>query len=90
MIVVAGSYAIINNYPLHRECYAVPINEMFPDPAKGEGYFTGVPAFYSFEDVGWLCSGATPSTPEKLEDREVSLSAFWRRPKRVISGGGEQ
>ena len=39
---------------------------------------------------GWLCLGATPNTLEKLEDREVSLSAFWRRLKRVISGGGEQ
>lgn len=39
---------------------------------------------------GWLCWCDTKHTQEKLEDQEVSFSAFWRRPKRVISGGCEQ
>ncbi len=67
-----------------------PINEMF-QTLQGEGYFTGVPAiFIRLQDARLAVHGATPNTPEKLEDREVSFSAFWRRPKRVISGGGEQ
>lgn len=65
-----------------------PINEMF-QTLQGEGYFTGVPAiFIRLQGCPVGCAWCdTKHTWEKLEDREVSLSAFWRRPKRVISGG---
>ncbi len=62
--VVAGS-AIINNYPLHRECYADPINEMF-QTLQGEGYFTGVPLFlFVYRDARSAVPGATPNTMGK-------------------------
>ncbi len=65
-----------------------PINEMF-QTLQGEGYFTGVPAiFIRLQGCPVGCAWCdTKHTWEKLEDREVSFSAFWRRPKRVISGG---
>ncbi len=68
-----------------------PINEMF-QTLQGEGYFTGVPAiFIRLQGCPVGCAWCdTKHTWEKLEDREVSFSAFWRRPKRVISGGCEQ
>lgn len=81
MIVVAGS-AIINNYPLHRECYAVPINEMF-QTLQGEGYFTGVPAiFIRLQGCPVGCAWCdTKHTWEKLEDREVSLFSILAKTK---------
>lgn len=67
-----------------------PINEMF-QTLQGEGYFTGVPAIFIRLQDAWLAVPVRHQTHrEKLEDREVSFSAFWRRPKRVISGGCEQ
>ncbi len=58
MIVVAGS-AIINNYPLHRECMQYPINEMF-QTLQGEGYFTGSPPFlFVYRDARLAVPGAT-------------------------------
>lgn len=67
-----------------------PINEMF-QTLQGEGYFTGVPAiFIRLQGCPVGCAWCDTKHTEKLEDREVSFSAFWRRPKRVISGGGEQ
>lgn len=65
-----------------------PINEMF-QTLQGEGYFTGVPAIFIRLQDAWLAvPGATPNTPGKsLRIGKSPFSAFWRRPKRVISGG---
>lgn len=64
-----------------------PINEMF-QTLQGEGYFTGVPAiFIRLQGCPVGCAWCdTKHTWDKLEDREVSCTASWRKPKRVING----
>jgi 7-carboxy-7-deazaguanine synthase len=64
-----------------------PINEMF-QTLQGEGYFTGVPAiFIRLQGCPVGCAWCdTKHTWDKLEDREVSSTAFWPRPKRAING----
>jgi organic radical activating enzyme len=62
-----------------------PINEMFQ---ARRGYFTGVPAiFIRLQGCPVGCAWCdTKHTWDKLADREVSLLAFWRKPKRAING----
>lgn len=68
-----------------------PINEMF-QTLQGEGYFTGVPAiFIRLQGCPVGCAWCdTKHTWKSLRIGKSPFSAFWRRPKRVISGGGEQ
>lgn len=67
-----------------------PINEMF-QTLQGEGYFTGVPAiFIRLQGCPVGCAWCDTKHTWEKRGSEVSFSAFWRRPKRVISGGGEQ